>query len=224
MDKTEEWCFFKEIGEAISRWALIEHELYAIATIVLKPQNRFVLWDAFTAIENFRSKLSFVDRAIHKSIRNATLKAEWEALQRRVATSSTQRNHLVHRICISYPQSQKPGRTISLEPNFRKKEPIRKRPEPPSDAFCVQDIHRISHGFLELFHSLVEFAHKAAGKQQGLPSGLLPQSNRQMTFLALRRRMYEELSLPQKSSVSKRAAKKTWAALPLKSPQPRLPP
>lgn len=204
--KEEEWCFFKWLGEAVSRWALIEHELYALAVVVLKPKDRFVLWDAYTGIENFRSKLAFVDRAILKGVTDKSLKDEWDSLKKKVAKQQTLRNQLVHRVCISYPQSTIGGRTISLEPNFREKEPLRRRPEPPNDAMCVKEIHAISDGFHDVFWLLVVFAHKVAGK--GLPLGPPQRSNRPKSFRDIKRHMYEELSMPQKSSASKRAAKK----------------
>lgn len=164
----EEWCFFHQIGYAMSMWALVEYQLHVLAVLALAPKDRFVFYSAYTGIENFRSKVGFVDRAISKGIQNEELKTDWEKLADRILTVSTKRNKLVHWGFVGYPVSPKSGRRISLEPTYREIEPVQMRLEPPQDALCLLEINVLSQEFYQLFLGVSEFAHRIAGKSENL--------------------------------------------------------
>jgi hypothetical protein len=196
----EEWCFFRELGDAVTRWALIEYQLYVLAVVVLAPKDRFVFRAAYTGIENFRSKLAFVDRAIEKGLKDKKLREDWVTLCKRTANKNTQRNHLAHWTCISYPQSTVSGRSIALEPPFRKIEPRRNHAQPPTDAVCVRQIHMLNNEFWSLCCALANFAARVAGKPEDPLLKSLEQPKRPMTIASLRSQMRKALAIQPKPS------------------------
>ena len=63
------------IGEAIAQWAYIERALFMLANLAFDSNK--ALAPAFHSVENFRSKLAFVDRALQTLPQYEAFAQDW---------------------------------------------------------------------------------------------------------------------------------------------------
>ena len=78
----EHLAFYHEIGLTIAQWAHIENSLFLIAAACVNKRNTKGIASGFFSIENFRSKLAFVDALVKtKTSISPRRLAEWQALQ-----------------------------------------------------------------------------------------------------------------------------------------------
>lgn len=143
----ERVAFYAAIGGAISSWANIEHSLCLIVIQSLGVQAHEALSASFYSIENFRSKLAFVDKAMELSKVESGHLASWEALREEVRSLSAKRNQLAHCRTIGFPTNVE-GRRIVIVPIFP---PKTTRPpsagKPPQGSIGVKDVDLIAQQF-----------------------------------------------------------------------------
>src|SRR5262249_38092793 len=77
----EQVAFHYAIGEAITQWVWIENAVFNIASLCFTKEETQRLGAAMHAVENFRSKLAFADRAFRFSQFNEKLGDEWGQLR-----------------------------------------------------------------------------------------------------------------------------------------------
>jgi hypothetical protein len=140
-------AFYHTIGQAVTRWAEIETTLFWIATRCFTDSDAGTLGKAFYAIENFRSKLAFVDRAIRAAKLQSLTNTQrldcikrWDGLAAQLQSLASDRNKIVHGHVIVYPHA-KEGRRFAILP--RHPQPQTKKqatPKPPSEAYGVTNI------------------------------------------------------------------------------------
>lgn len=180
MNTQEEYiAFYKELGVAVAQWATVENSLAQLVCLCLtdRDADKWMLYQGFYSIENFRSKLLFAETMILEKFRTSKGIAEWEALRKRLQQASAGRNKLVHRIVVDIPIGGKPGRRFALIPAPKpdldpKKRPYTNTCTPPPGSLCLRDINALTHEFRACFVHLVNFAARVRGLEEPLPISL----------------------------------------------------
>lgn len=170
----EHLAFFSEIGSTVTQWAMVERALFEVAGYCVGKRHFNIIGHGFFSIENFRSKLQFVDSLVQiKAAKKPRLLAQWKTIHDSARSVSTRRNKLAHDRVMVYP-SEAEGRRYALIPWLDKKNtgPANK---PPSHALCVKDIVMIRFAMTHLTLSLDGFACKISGQKVRVPvpAGLL---------------------------------------------------
>jgi hypothetical protein len=152
----ESIAFYYYIGQAITEWARVELSLYWLVSACFTKGNRERLAAGFFSIENFRSKLKFVDEIFKAKYHKPRHIKQWESLREDLERLSRVRNHLAHYVVREYAEGR-PGRRLALQPRINQptkfKQIIRK---PPSGALCLKQIVHAKRR-LEALASAVEF-------------------------------------------------------------------
>jgi hypothetical protein len=152
----EHICFYRELGLAVTQWAHVEHGIYMIALRCVGISRHRIIGPAFLSIENFRSKLAFVDAAFQAKFGTSKHAVEWRTLRDDIETLAKARNRFVHYQARVFPDA-KPGRRYALMP-YRSKLGKRKpatRPKLPSGSLFVRDIYRDSRRFATVSNRLL---------------------------------------------------------------------
>src|SRR5579863_3753592 len=95
----EEYAFYHEIGFALQQWSAVE---WALETIVVRCAHDgpagMSLAIGFLAVDNFRTRLLFVDALFkHRFGRNRELADRWKRIHKRLGELSLKRNQIAHR-------------------------------------------------------------------------------------------------------------------------------
>lgn len=195
----EHIAFYMAIGRAVTQWAHIENGLYHVANRVFGEDTAAPLAFGFMSIENFRSKLAFVDRAFGTAIFYREFELDWAEVREQVRGLSSRRNEIAHGRVIIYPHS-KPGRRFAIVPTFAP-EPKRRQkvPTPPSGSLCVRDIDLAQRQFSRAAARLHElyFRIGGEGEQPGAPAQPEPKSQ---SLAQLRRQIDAMHRPPERSS------------------------
>lgn len=160
----EHVAFYMAIGRAVTQWAHIEHGLYHIASRIFGGDELGSLAFGFLSIENFRSKLAFVDRAFGTAVFFREFEVEWADLREHIRGLSSRRNEIAHGRVIIYADG-KPGRRYAIVPTFAP-EPKRKQrvPTPPPGSHCVRDIDLMQRQFSRAATRLHSLYYRAGGE------------------------------------------------------------
>lgn len=150
----EQLAFYWAIGLTITQWAHVEHALFQVVYRAFGNSENRGLAGGFFSIENFRSKLAFVDRVAAASKEFEPFYAEWAKLRDDVRALSSRRNELAHSqvmVFLSAPE----GRRYAIVPLFGPKPSKKHNPQhPPPGSICVRDIDltrlRFSKAFVRL--------------------------------------------------------------------------
>lgn len=161
----EHIAFYMAIGRAVTQWAHVEHGLYHIASRIFGGDAMGSLAFGFLSIENFRSKLAFVDRAYGTAIFFREFEADWADLRDHVRGLSSRRNEIAHGRVIIYPNS-KVGRRYAIVPTFAP-EPKKKQkvPSPPPGSLCVRDIDLAAMRFSRAALRLENLYYRIGGEE-----------------------------------------------------------
>lgn len=168
----EQIAFYHELGIAIATWASVEEALFNLVSKCVFPADRGMLSVGFFSIENFRSKLQFVESLLTMKFAGIKAVNNWPALKERLGKASAKRNKLAHRRVRIYPVS-KPGRMYALVPwptntRYRGKR-VLGREIPPPDAICLRDIVSMRLEFTALEVSLWNLSFLLEGKKEPFP-------------------------------------------------------
>jgi hypothetical protein len=163
----EHIAFYMAIGMAITQWSFVEHGLYLIARRAFgsDEQTDATLASGFFSIENFRSKLAFVDRAFAASPFADQFGQEWGGIREAVRGLSSRRNELAHSRVMIYP-AMKGGRRYAIIPMFPKSSPKKATANsPPPGSLCVRDIDLIGSRFGRATTQLWSFHLRIGGEE-----------------------------------------------------------
>lgn len=207
LNQREEYiAFYKELGLAVAQWATVEYALAQLVCLCLtsREQDKWMLYQGFHAIENFRSKLQFAETLILEKFRSSQNIGEWDPLSRRLQRASAGRNKLVHRLVVDIPIGGDPGRRFALVPNPKPDLEPKKRPhtnvrKPPPGSLCLRDVNALIHEFRACFVHLVNFAARVRGLEEPFPVSD-EQAKNPSTIQSLNAQIHEVLGHPPKPS------------------------
>lgn len=186
----EELIFHYELGQCLTQWAWVERTLcYAAVSCTAKRHERPLL-DGYFAIENFRSKMAFIDRLVCRATKDVKLQARWEAVLSRVDATSKFRNKLVHRSIVIYEKSAG-GRRVRLmrwadylDDKWKSKSQANSDAQ---DAIVLVDLAAFQNTCYAVWRTLVNVNAELAGKLAPLPKGFEQEFDR-MTAADIERR------------------------------------
>jgi hypothetical protein len=191
----EHLCFYHELGLAVTQWASVEQGIYWIALRSFEEHESHVIGPAFFSIENFRSKLAFVDAAFEAKFGGSIYAEHWASIRDEVLVLASARNRLVHYHLAVMPKA-KPGRRYFLHPTVVRPEISKFGQRPghnraPSGALFLKDIYRDARRFATASNKLLNLWHILGGREgpfgqdvlKEKPIPQLPQLVRQMRTL-----------------------------------------
>lgn len=188
----EHTAFYMAIGRSVTQWAHIENGLYHIASRIFGGDTTGALAFGFFSIENFRSKLAFVDRAYGTAIFFHEFEPEWIDLREHIKSLSSRRNEIAHGRVIIYPHNT-PGRRYAIVPTFAP-EPKRKTklPKPPPGSHCIRDVDLIQRQFSRAAMWLDGLYYRIGGEED--PHGeRVPQEPQPQTLASIVRQIHATL-------------------------------
>jgi ribosomal protein L37E len=112
----EHHAFYYFLGVAVSQWAHVKHGLSLVAWRCSGSPDETPLMTSFYAIENFRSKLGFVDSAFKLAPFAKKFAAEWTEIRESARALADQRNRMTHRQLMIYPHAKEGGVMPSFPP------------------------------------------------------------------------------------------------------------
>src|SRR6476620_7225309 len=119
MSPTEEqYAFFHELGAAIAQWALVESALQNVLVRCSKGNGGDAASMAigFRTIENFRSKLAYVDAIVTaRCFFEEAMLDRWAKLSAQISAAASKRNELVHRQAVLDPRGGVGKRIVLVE-------------------------------------------------------------------------------------------------------------
>lgn len=192
------WLFYFHLGFAITRWANIEESLIALLCESFGDEKSGkILIKGFFSIENFRSKLAFVDALLAPRVTDAFHLEEWGKLMERISRASTKRNKLAHHRVLAFARA-KAGRRYGLASSFE----LKKTDAHESDAICISELVSFQAEFDAVYEAVMQFSHRlrnAQGQPPRFPARLpdLP------TIQTLKSQMHAALGHPLESSRGK---------------------
>jgi hypothetical protein len=211
----EEYLLFHyELGSTIGLWASVEHALAALATACVHPIEYNTVSSGFFGIENFRSKLEFVNRMVRSAAaERQEVLDEWDKLNARMKEGSSARNQIVHRTISIYENAPEGRRYALIEfPTFNKESSVAiitgssKKPiAPASDAICLHQLSENQGRFYGLYHSLVNFRDVLQGQPKSLPESY-EQGYAALSLRVLDTRFRAALGMPPRPSNRSRPA------------------
>lgn len=160
---TEEYVlFYQAIGVAITQWAHVEDALYRLTARAFNKSDSSTLAFGFFSIENFRSKLAFVDRTFPDIPDSSSHEPEWANIRDRISGLSSRRNQLAHGRVMNY-LNDTPGRQTAIIPLFQKSPKKKPQKGPPPGSLCVKDIDLIQQQFFQATHQVLSLVDRIDG-------------------------------------------------------------
>jgi hypothetical protein len=188
MDFSEEsLCFHYQLGLSVASWAGVESALAGVAfhAAGMNSRTQGQLLTGFYAIENFRSKLAFVDAVVIARISAARLK-KWEALVQRTSNAAKARNRIAHGMVLERLEERE-GRRIGLARWSG------------ASVICVRDLVGYRLEFDALAVTLQNYSASVFGGTTPFPASL-EQPQITPSLRILRDQLREALLLPPRSS------------------------
>lgn len=150
--------FYHELGAAISIWANVEHAVLQVALSVIADDFHIALSKGYFSIENFRSKIEFIDKIMSDVLDQSDTLPKWEALADRTRAASALRNKLAHRMVIT-SQESKAGRRLVLSPWIYETPKFKTaKPAPPPGSLGLRDVVKARFEFYSLSLALMNFS------------------------------------------------------------------
>jgi hypothetical protein len=190
----EQIAFNFEMGLAIQQWAHVEFALSAIVGTVFKGRSTTPAVIGYRSIENFRSKLQYVDSVLKNKRLPKKLMADWALLEDRIRRASKKRNKLVHYWVYNDPDGQPSGRRrmlLSLRPTPNNKGGNQKY----RGAVFLRDIVSYRLEFVALMKALENFCARLSKRPEHFPKSQ-EQPKDPPTIAQLRREIYALASTP----------------------------
>lgn len=179
--KIERLAFHDALGRAITQWAGLERQLSDIVLACLPDANRKTILRGYYSIENFRSKLKFIDSLMQTKFAKDRMLDEWASVMGRVASASQRRNSLAHQ-GVTIDTEAKAGKRYSIRPWVIKeaKRPAKQKSpdkKPPDGTLFLRDIIQARLEFHALMCVTANFAARLTGQVEPFPkSAELPAS------------------------------------------------
>lgn len=185
----EHIAFYHAIGIAVTAWSHVENELFHVALGCFAPCKPEQVGSGFYAIENFRSKLAFVDRVFQATSAKKEFLADWTILANHVQGLSSKRNALAHSRVIVFPEAPA-GRRYAIMPNvFATPKKKTASHLPPVGSLCVRDVDLIAKQFFKASARLSNLYARMI-KAEGMPEELVRQEAQALSLAQLRRQIY----------------------------------
>lgn len=179
------------VGRAIQAWVSVENGLCMIAEQCLLDADRVMSRAGFYSIENFRSKIAFVEAVYKRSKYSPENDKEMARLLASASSLSKVRNQIVHRELMDYAGShipKAPGRVALLEDAG----PSLGTPESMGNGIGVRQVVQAELQFSHLFHALWDFRETLRGHTSRFAASFpLPESP--PTIREIKARMLLEL-------------------------------
>ena len=197
MNQNEErLAFYHAIGLAVTQWSHVEFALASIVGSCFGKSNRYLSVNGFHSIENFRSKLRYVDAIVSRQSLPAIERANWSKLIDRAARLSKKRNILAHYWVLNDTTTDRAGRRIMLLPS----QPTTKnRKQRNLGAVFLRDVEGYRLEFSALMCSLENFECRLFERQERFPKSQ-EQPSRPPTLAKLRRQIYAFAQHPPRPS------------------------
>lgn len=157
----ERVVFYHTLGHAMGQWAFVEMGLTRVAVGATKPETH-ALSVAFVSIENFRSKLAFVDNAMKEPQNLARYDEDWRPLHDELKALSVKRNQLVHWQVVEYDRANQ-GRRVTLERRLLPPEGLGR--QPPQENLAVRDVDLVSRQFSRIAARLHVLENRMADRE-----------------------------------------------------------
>lgn len=175
----EHGMFHYELGNCITYWAFVEQSLCNLAAGCVGAGDYNTIVNGFYGIENFRSKLQFVDRMVQSAVsdRPELLRA-WTLLDKRITQASVVRNQLVHRTIGIYDKAPV-GKRYALVPHLELHRAVVIFPlvrmmesKPPAEAMFLRQLAAAQSRFFGVQVSIANFKDSMAGDAKFFPESL----------------------------------------------------
>lgn len=154
-------------------WGKVELVMQQIVLICANG-SEYNIAVAFTAIENFRSRLAFLDTLFGLyNKQNESLLSRWPALSARVTAGSALRNKLAHQRPIKFPENDS-GSRVGLVPFGW---PIDRTPGGAMEPITIRHIAHYAAIFDSLHASLLNVRFELEGKKRRLPESDVQQQS-----------------------------------------------
>ena len=196
----EDVAFYLEVGKSLSQWAHVENHLRKTAGLCVSRVDALTIQAGFLSIENFRSKLQFVDALVKRKTKDAALLDRWAALEKRCRSSSQLRNRIAHSKPVLFPEGE-PTRRLALVDWEREKRPKGEKTAPPG-ALCLSNVIQARDEFLALTTALANFREALDGKPEPFAKAL-ERSTDPPTIRDTRNHVRGALGVPRLPSVKK---------------------
>lgn len=193
MDTLEErTAFHFELGHGITQWAHVESALGVIAAHRFSKPNYNLALTGFLSIENFRSKLQYVDAIVQQHGLPDDEKKNWATLKDRCLRVSKKRNNLAHKWVIENA-SGKSGRRLLLVGSLSALNPPKSRKKRYAGAIGLRDVAGYRSDFFALMAELANFDARLSGRKEPFPK-FLTQPRRPPTIPQIRKEFREGAS------------------------------
>ncbi len=166
----EEAAFFYAIGKCIGQWSYIEAQLRGVALECFSFPDRPTAESAYSAVENFRSRLNLIDAVIYSKHGKSKIYTTWGPIKVSAERLSQKRNKIAHYLCKLYVHAPS-GRCFVLVPFEQSRDAPTRRSKkiedglhPPHGCLCVKDLAAIRKEFHALTVKLAMLRHLITGR------------------------------------------------------------
>ncbi len=166
--KLERLAFYDALGRAITQWAGLERQLPDLVFACLPNADRKTIVRGYYSIENFRSKLKFIDSLIQVKFKPGPVLTEWTTIMDRIATASKKRNILAHQ-GVAIDTEAKAGRRFSLRPWVIKATQGSAKHKLPVGTLFLRDIIQSRLEFHALMCVTANFSARLTGQAEPFP-------------------------------------------------------
>jgi hypothetical protein len=199
----ERIAFYFEVGLATTQWASVEMALSAVVVELFKPEDAVSAVVGFRAIENFRSKLEYVDALIRVKVRDSTRLSEWDSLSDRCQQAAKKRNRVAHNWVLNSPSEERAGRRIMLLPLRPAKNSDSPHGAKYPGAIYLRDIASYRLEFAALMAAIENFVDRLGGRPERFPKAQEQPPNPPKIH-ELRRQIYMFAKRPPRSPRAQR--------------------
>lgn len=202
MNVNEEFLAFHfHLGLAITQWAHVEFAMAQIIVVCFRQLNGESVQttvNGFLSIENYRSKLKYIDTILADLPIADEMLAKWSVLHKRCARLSTKRNKLAHFWVINDLHG-KPGKRQKLIPKRPDESDKPTIHEQFPTGICLRDVVSFRLEFFALTRALENFADRLVPQEANFPEDQ-EQPQAPPSLAQLRRQIYGFASRPPRPS------------------------
>jgi len=168
----EEVLFHYELGQCLTEWSWVERQMAQAALACMPKTQHKAMLDGYFAIENFRSKMAFVDRIVCRKNPDPAARTRWTKVLARIKSASEERNKLAHRSFVMYPDGSGGRRTalvewmVFMDAHWKREKPP--KGNAPSGSKCIVDLLAFQNECKAIYRSLINASRELSGRQPPL--------------------------------------------------------
>jgi len=167
----ERVAFNYVLGSGITQWAHVEAALGTLAAHRFDKGDYNLALTGFLSIENFRSKLQYVDAVLKRHGLSKDEADVWTGLKDRCLRAAKKRNGLAHKWVIENPVG-KPGRRILLQGSVSALNPPKSRPKRYQGTIGLRDVAGYRLEFYAVMTALSNLDARLSGWKEPFPESL----------------------------------------------------